>query len=125
MPKKKRKKVKKNKPRGPASPNKAKYPGLPPKTNLGRCKKCKRVLGVCLIEISRTMPSSAIVMQRAYGCRNHAAEIAEGLVKEMATWTTWLRDEDVDGIEDADATVVETFEEVEVLDKENDDGQEE
>lgn len=110
MPKRAKKK-KKSKPRVAKSPDKAKYPGLPPKTNLGHCKKCQKVLGVCLIEISRTMPSSAIVMRRAYGCRNHAAEITEALVKEMATWTTWMRDEDIDDVEES----VE----------ENDDGQEE
>jgi len=118
---KKAKKKKKSKPRAAASPDKAKYPGLPPKTNLGRCKKCQKVLGVCLIEISRTMPSSAIVMRRAYGCRTHTPEIAEALVKEMATWTTWVSDDDVDDIEDADNVAGETFVEESV--EENDDGQ--
>lgn len=67
------------------------------------------------------MPSSAIVMQRAYGCREHAAEVAAELVKEMATWTTWMRDEDLDDFEATNNVAEETF--VEESIEEDDNGQ--
>ena len=103
---------------GQESPEGSPFPGLPPKNNLGRCKKCKRMLAVCHIEISRDTPSGATVMRRAYGCREHAAEVAAELVKEMATWTTWLRD-DGDDLEGTNRVVEETFEEADKLVDEN------
>jgi len=81
---------------GEESPEASGYPQLPPKGNVGRCSVCKRMLDACLIEISRRTPTEGIVTQRAYACREHAAEVAEKLVHNLASWTTWIRPESED-----------------------------
>ena len=52
------------------------------------------MLDACLIEISRATPTDGVVTKRAYGCREHAAEIAAELAHVLASWTYWGRDED-------------------------------
>ena len=89
-------KRRKKKARGPGavSPSKTAHPGLPPKGNVGRCVKCKRMLDVCLMEISRATPTDGVVTKRAYACREHAAEVAGEMVHVLASWTYWGRGED-------------------------------
>ena len=82
---------------GADSPESSSYPQHPPKGNVGRCSMCKRMLDACLIEISRRTPTEGIVAQRAYACREHAAEVAEKIVRDLASWTTWIRPEVADG----------------------------
>jgi hypothetical protein len=87
----KRAAAKRKKIQGEESPETARHPGLPPESNKGRCKVCKRMIDACLIEISRRTPTEGIVTQRAYACREHAAELAEQLVSNLASWTVWSR----------------------------------
>jgi hypothetical protein len=59
------------------------------------------MIDACLIEVSRRTPTEGIVAQRAYGCRDHAAKIAEEMVHTLSTWTYWGRsEEDVEIIEE-------------------------
>ena len=60
------------------------------------------MLNVCLIEISRATPTNGMVAQRAYACRDHAAEVTEELVSNLASWTYWPRgaDEESQGDEE-------------------------
>lgn len=88
--------------RGPGSesPDTGTSTSLPPKGNVGRCKKCQRMLDACLIEVSRRTPTEGIVMQRAYACRDHAADVTAELVHTLAGWTYWGRgDESVEIVE--------------------------
>lgn len=91
--------------RGPGaeSPDHVSFKSLPPEGNVGRCKKCRRMLDACLIEISRRTPSEGVVVQRAYGCREHASDVAAELVHTLASWTYWGQtEEDVEIVKKVD-----------------------
>ena len=72
------------------------------------------MLDACLIEISRATPTEGVVTQRAYACRDHAAEVAETLVSNLASWTVWTRptsDEPETAVEETEAEAPEIQEE--------------
>ena len=79
------------------------------------------MIDACLIEISRATNTEGIITQRAYGCRDHAAEIAEELAHNLASWMTWSREEDPDDIIEPHATPVETPEEPEEAEESEED----
>lgn len=78
---------------GEESPDTALHSQLPPLGNVGRCAICKRMIDACLIEISRRTPTEGILTQRAYACKDHASEVAGKLVHNLASWTTWTKEE--------------------------------
>jgi hypothetical protein len=69
------------------------------------------MIDACLIEISRRTKTEGLIYERAYGCREHAAEIANELVHRLASWTYWGRSED-------EVEIVKTTEEEPVNDEE-------